>query len=98
MAGGLGGVGWGVAVCVSGSSAQSDSQKTEEAVDHRQNNSYVNLMGTSSVPTVQELCESRGGRPGLSVLTCLLVSVDVKNYWSVLRHWSRLVPNMSTDI
>ena len=25
-----------------------------------------------------ELCESRGGRPGLSVLTNLLVSVDVK--------------------
>ena len=29
---------------------------------------------------VQELCESRGGRPELSVLTSLLVSVDVKNY------------------
>ena len=29
--------------------------------------------------TVQELCESRGGRPGLSVLTSLLVSVDVKD-------------------
>ena len=27
---------------------------------------------------VQELCESRGGRPELSVLTSLLVSVDVK--------------------
>ena len=26
----------------------------------------------------QELCESRGGRPGLSVLTSLIVSVDVK--------------------
>ena len=26
---------------------------------------------------VQELCESRGGRPGLSVLVSLLVSVDV---------------------
>ena len=30
---------------------------------------------------VQELCESRGGRPGLSVLTSLLVSVDVKIYF-----------------
>ena len=30
--------------------------------------------------TVQELCESRGGRPGLSVLTSLLVSEDVKLY------------------
>ena len=47
---------------------------------------------------VQELCESRGGRPELSVLTSLLVSVDVKNYCTVLRHWSQLVPNMSADI
>ena len=47
---------------------------------------------------VQELCESRGGLPGLSVLTNLLVSVDVKIYWTVLRHWSQLVPNMSDDI
>ena len=39
-----------------------------------------------------------GGRPGLSVLTSLLVSVDVKNYWTVLWHWSQFVPNMSTDI
>ena len=30
---------------------------------------------------VQELCESQGGRPGLSVLTSLLViPVDVKLY------------------
>ena len=29
---------------------------------------------------VQDLCESRGGRLGLSDLTSLLVSVDVKNY------------------
>ena len=29
---------------------------------------------------VQDLCESRGGRPGLSVLTSLMVSVDVKQY------------------
>ena len=47
---------------------------------------------------VQELCESRGGRPGLPVLMSLLVSVDVKNYCTVLSHWSQLVPNMSTDI
>ena len=46
---------------------------------------------------VQELCESRGGRPGLSVLTSLLVSVDVKIYCTVLRHWSQLVPNMMTS-
>ena len=47
---------------------------------------------------VQELCESRGGRPGLSVLTTLLVSMDVKLYRTMLRHWSQLDPNMSTDI
>ena len=29
---------------------------------------------------VQELCESRGGRTGLFVLTSLLASVDVKIY------------------
>ena len=28
--------------------------------------------------TVQELCESRGGHPGLSVLTSFMVSKDVK--------------------
>ena len=29
---------------------------------------------------VEELCESRGGRLGLPLLTSFLVSVDVKNY------------------
>ena len=36
------------------------------------------LHGTVFI--VQELRESRGGRPGLSVLMSLLVSVDIKNY------------------
>ena len=45
---------------------------------------------------VQELCESRGGRPGLSVLTSLMVSVDVKQHWTMHTHWSQFVPNMST--
>ena len=30
----------------------------------------------------RELCESRDGRPGLYVLTSLLVSVNVKQYWN----------------
>ena len=47
---------------------------------------------------VQELCESRGGRPGLSVLMSLTVSVDVKQHRTMLMHWSQFVPNMSTDI
>ena len=34
---------------------------------------------------------------GLSVLTSLVVSVDVKQYCTMLTHWSQLVPNMSTD-
>ena len=29
---------------------------------------------------VQELCESRGGRPGLSVIMSLMVSGDVKQH------------------
>ena len=40
----------------------------------------VQELCESRVAIVQELCESRGGRPGLSVLTSLLVSVDVKLY------------------
>ena len=60
---------------------------------------YIYWISLSPHLIVQELCESRGGRPGLSVLTSLLVSVDVKIYWTVLRHWSQpLVPNMSNDI
>ena len=38
------------------------------------------MLVATKLYIVQELCESRGGRPGLSVLTSLLVSVDVKNY------------------
>ena len=39
-----------------------------------------NGIKTTLTVIVQELCESRGGRPGLSVLTSLTVSVDVKQY------------------
>ena len=58
---------------------------------------HVYLLTTYCM-RVHELCESRGGRPGLSVLMNLTVSVDVKQHWTVLRHWSQFVPNMSTDI
>ena len=40
----------------------------------------VQVSPVARVDVVQELCESRGGRPGLSVLMSLLVSVDVKIY------------------
>ena len=36
--------------------------------------------GTDKKGIVQERCASRGGRPGMSVLTSLMVSVDVKQY------------------
>ena len=42
----------------------------------------------------RELCTSRG----LSVITSLMVSVDLKQYWTILTHWSQLVSNMSADI
>ena len=38
------------------------------------------LMVFVDVIIVQELCESRCGRPGLSILTSLMVSVDVKQH------------------
>ena len=48
---------------------------------------------------LRSCCESRGGRPGLAVLTSLMVSVDVKQYWTKLTYWSQPVPNyMSTHI
>ena len=37
----------------------------------------LNTEPTAGLVTVQELCESRGGHPGLSVLTSLQVSMDV---------------------
>ena len=42
--------------------------------------SLISIVVSVDVNIVQELCESRGGRPGPSVLTSLLVSVDVKLY------------------
>ena len=66
--------------------------------DSRQRCPYLKETRNKKQIIVQELCESRGGRPGLSVLTSLLVSVDVNIYRTVLRHWSQLVPNMSNDI
>ena len=41
---------------------------------------YIKAIIVVIVIRVQELCESRGGCPGLSNLTSLLVSVDVKLY------------------
>ena len=59
---------------------------------------FSKLASITADVRVQELRESRGGRPGLHVLKSLMVSVDVKQHWIMLRHWSWFVPNMSTDI
>ena len=49
-------------------------QLTSEDIKHQ----LIIIIGSPQKGIVQELCESRGGRPGLSVLTNLLVFVDVK--------------------
>ena len=51
-------------------------KQQENFAGFRTDNNY-RIIKTSKV-IVQELCESRGGRPGLSVLTSLLVSVGRK--------------------
>ena len=53
---------------------------------------------TQNRDRVQELCESWGGRHGLSILMNLTVTVDIKQHWTMLQHWSQFVPNMSADI
>ena len=52
-------------------------------------------MFTLVMIRVQELCESRDGRPGLSVLMSLMVSVDVKQ---TLNHPNNYVNSISEDI
>ena len=59
---------------------------------------HIKDITSPTYTRVQELCESQGGCPGLSVLMSLMVSVDIKQHWTMLRHWSQLVPNMSTDV
>ena len=41
---------------------------------------HVDRSDEAEVFRVQELCESRGGRPGLPVLMSLTISVDVKQH------------------
>ena len=69
-----------------------DSQQGPVGIDSK------NSAPVQNAPTVQELCESRGGRPGLSVLTSLTASVDVKQHRTMLKHRSQFAPNMSTYI
>ena len=62
----------GLCECVGTDGGQCECVGTNDGICER--------AGTNDGHIVQELCESRGGRPGLSVLTSLLVSVDVKIY------------------
>ena len=55
-------------------------QREIKAVVRSHNEEHSSIIRSHETLLVQELCESRGGRTGLSVLTSLLVSVDVKNY------------------
>ena len=89
-----------VTFCCFMSCSQERKRRTDQMSGVCGGQSMYLLQSSGDVWTfrVQELCESRGGRPGLSVLTILMVSVDVQQYWSMLTHWSQFVPNMSTDI
>ena len=57
----------------SGDAHRSVKKKNKKEMQRRKIQTHKRLI-------VQELCVSRGGRPGLSVLTSLLDSVDVKLY------------------
>ena len=54
--------------------------KFEEDTEETRDLHIYRSMEETELLIVQELCESRGGRPGLAVLTSLMVSVDVKQY------------------
>ena len=53
---------------------------------------YKHLKSFTYGPRVQEVCESRGGRPGLSVLMNLTDSVDVKQHCTMLRSLVTVCP------
>ena len=57
-----------------------DFHTAPELRGHPTQSCFINSKYNGGGFIVQDLCESRGGRPGLSVLTSLLVSVDVKIY------------------
>ena len=62
------------------SHASLESRWTPAVVQVALTGSFNSPFGVSKFSKVQELCESRGGRPGLPVLMSLTVSVDVKQH------------------
>ena len=67
----------------------SHSNNQSELITKFYNSSKVDIGGNRA----QELCESRGGHPGLPSLISLMVSVDVKQHWisvgGTCWHWLR---------
>jgi len=62
---------------------------------------YISTMFKRAQVIVQELCESRGGRPGLSVLTNLLVSVEpcyIEPWFGIGHNLSLICQLTSEDI
>ena len=55
---------------------------------HTQALTYILIINPKVDVRVQEPCESRGGRPGLTVLMSIMVSVDVKKHCTMLRYCS----------
>ena len=58
----------------------SNNNNNKATTKKEEKKAYLRGSKESNTYIVQELCESRGGRPGMSVLTSILVSVDVKIY------------------
>ena len=56
-------------------------------MDHNNSLKTPHLLQQSRA---QELCESRGGRPGLQSLISLMVSVDVKQHFNVSTNSAKL--------
>ena len=59
---------------------QKDSRTEIPGSGRKRETMYINLTLHGCHHRAHELRESRGGRPGLSFLTSLMVSVDVKQY------------------
>ena len=59
---------------------------------------YIPYISGTLGGRVQELCESRGGRPGFYVLTSLTVSVDVKQRFGTGHSLSLICQPTSEDM
>ena len=72
------------------------TQHTQQQMQPSQTPS-VTSISVFTLYKAQELCESWSGRPALPILISFILSVDVKQHWTMHTHWSQFVPNMSTQ-